>query len=110
MGHNPHPLGRVCSDIIRVEEHNDGYDKFFLVPKVRQKADKFNSHPTIKPLELMNHLVRLLSWENQVVLDPFMGSGSTGVSCTDLKRQFYGYELDKGYYEIAEKRLKSTHT
>jgi site-specific DNA-methyltransferase (adenine-specific) len=106
VGHNPHPKGRVTSNIIRTKAFDDGYDKFFLVPKVRQHAEEFNNHPTLKPVELMHHLVKLLTWENQLVLDPFMGSGSTGVSSIALKRKFRGFELNKDYYKIAEKRLK----
>lgn len=106
VGHNPHPNGRVTANILRVDEFNDGYDKFFLIPKVRQHAEDFNNHPTLKPVSLMHHLVKLLSWENQLILDPFMGSGSTGVSALQLKRKFAGYELDKDYFKIAKRRLK----
>ena len=56
----------------------------------------------------MHHLVKLLSWENQTVLDPFMGSGSTGVSSLILNRNFKGYELDENYYKIANRRIKNT--
>ena len=105
VGHNPHPKGRVPANIIRTEPFNDGYDKFFLVPKVRQKKEDFNFHPTLKPVELMFHLIKLISFENQTILDPFMGSGSTGVACLKLKRKFIGYELDKDYFNIAERRL-----
>ncbi|MEO6833025.1 MAG: site-specific DNA-methyltransferase [Chitinophagaceae bacterium] len=107
VGHNPHPLGRVTANILRTEAFEDGYDKFFLVPKVRQHADEFNNHPTIKPLQLMDHLVKLLSWPGQTVLDPFMGSGSSGVSALSLERDFKGYELDKGYFEIARRRISA---
>lgn len=107
VGHNPHPKGRVTANMLRTESFNDGYDKFFLVPKVRQHADDFNNHPTLKPVELMHHLVKLLTWEDQLVLDPFMGSGSTGLSCLMLNRRFFGYELDKEYFRIAEKRIKN---
>lgn len=106
VGHNPHPKGRVTANILRVEEHEDGYDKFFLVPKVRQKAQDFNTHPTLKPVELMQHLIKLISFENQIVLDPFMGSGSTGVASLELKRQFRGFELEKEYFQIAKKRFQ----
>lgn len=106
VGHNPHPAGRVAANIIRTDAFEDGYDKFFLVPKVRQHADKFNSHPTIKPLQLMDHLVKLLSWQGQKVLDPFMGSGSTGVSALNLARDFIGFELDAEYFKIASRRIK----
>ena len=105
VGHNPHPLGRVTANVLRTEALEDGYDKFFLVPKVRQHADEFNNHPTIKPVHLMDHLVKLLSWEDHTVLDPFMGSGSTGVSAKALSRNFIGYELDAAYFDIAQKRI-----
>jgi len=108
VGHNPHPKGRVPSNIIRTDNQNDGYDKFFVVPKVRQKKDDFNSHPTLKPVELMHHLVKLITFEKQIILDPFMGSGSTGVASLELKRDFIGYELDKEYFQIAQKRLDNT--
>ena len=107
VGHNPHPNGRMPSNIVRTDAFNDNYDKFFLIPKVRQKKEDFNYHPTVKPVELMFHLVKLISFEGQSVLDPFMGSGSTGVACLKLKRKFIGYELDKNYYEIAKKRLNN---
>ncbi|MEA2097493.1 MAG: site-specific DNA-methyltransferase [Patescibacteria group bacterium] len=105
VGHNPHPKGRVPANIIRTNKFKDGYDKFFLVPKVRQNKESFNFHPTLKPVELMFHLVKLVSFENQTVIDPFMGSGSTGLACLELKRKFIGYELDKDYFKIAEQRL-----
>lgn len=105
VGHNPHPKGRVASNIIRTENFGDEYDKFFVVSKVRQKADDFNHHPTLKPVELMHHLVKLISFSNQVVLDPFAGSGSTGVACKDLSRKFVGYEQDNNYFEICKQRL-----
>lgn len=108
VGHNPHEKGRVSANIIRTDEFEDGYDKFFLVPKVRQKKDDFNFHPTLKPVELMHHLVKLVTFEGQTVLDPFMGSGSTGVACMELKRNFIGYELDKNYIEIAKKRIEES--
>lgn len=110
VGHNPHPKGRVPANILRTEAFEDGYDKFFLVPKVRQKADDFNHHPTLKPVELMQHLVKLITFKNQTVLDPFMGSGSTGLACLNLERKFIGFELEKEYFDIAQKRLKNFKT
>lgn len=105
VGHNPHPKGRVAANIIRSEEWEDGYDKFFVIPKVRQKAEKYNHHPTLKPVNLMHHLVKLVSFERQTVLDPFMGSGSTGVASLELQRAFIGFELDEAYFKICEQRL-----
>lgn len=105
VGHNPHPLGRVCANYLRTEPWQDGYDKFFMVPKVRQHKDSFNSHPTLKPTALMEHLVKLVSFEGQTVLDPFAGSGSTGVAALQRRRQFVGYEKDATYYEIMNRRM-----
>ena len=106
VGHNPHPMGRVPSNILRVEAFKDGYDKFFLVPKVRQKAETYNNHPTLKPVELMQHLVKLITFEGQIVLDPFSGSGSTGLACLMNDRKYIGYELETNYYDISLKRIE----
>ena len=62
-------------------------------------------HPTQKSLPLMEWLVKVHSNENNVVLDPFMGSGTTGVACRNLNRNFIGIELDSDYFKIAEKRI-----
>ena len=70
-------------------------------------ADKNKySHPTIKPLEIIKNLIINSSNENDVVFDPFMGSGTTAVACKELNRHYIGFELDKEYYEIACDRLK----
>lgn len=106
VGHNPHPVGRTPSNILRVDALNDGYDKFFLVPKVRQNAEKYNTHPTKKTVELMQHLVKLISFEEQIILDPFSGSGSTGVASLINNRKYIGYELEEEYYKISERRMK----
>ncbi len=105
VGHNPHPKGRVTANILRTEIWQDEYDKFFVVPKVRQQAEEFNHHPTLKPVELMQHLIKLISFKQHVVLDPFMGSGSTGVASLQLSRRFIGFELDNAYFKISQQRL-----
>ena len=63
-------------------------------------------HPTTKPLPLMRELVELFSDPGELVLDPFAGSGSTGVACRQLGRRFIGWELSPDYYEIACRRLR----
>ena len=63
-------------------------------------------HPTQKPLELMEALIQKHSNEGDLVLDTFMGSGTTGVASKNTKRNFIGIELDKEYFKIAEKRIK----
>ena len=64
-----------------------------------------NNHPTVKPIHLMSWLVRLVSKKGDTVLDPFMGSGTTGVACKQLDRNFIGIELNEEYIVIAEKRI-----
>jgi site-specific DNA-methyltransferase (adenine-specific) len=64
-----------------------------------------NHHPTVKPIALMEYLVKLVCPVNGVVLDPFMGSGTTGIACKNLGRRFIGIEIDAGYYDIAYQRI-----
>lgn len=64
------------------------------------------THPTEKPLSLMRELVELFSNRDETILDPFMGSGTTGVACVKLGRKFIGIELDKRYFDIACKRIE----
>jgi len=62
-------------------------------------------HPTEKPVDLLEFYIRNSSSNGDLVLDPFMGSGSTGVACKNLNRNFIGIELDKKYYDIAVNRI-----
>ena len=64
-------------------------------------------HPTIKPLNITEKIIRNSSKENNTILDPFMGSGTTGVACINTNRNFIGVELDEKYYKIAEERIKN---
>jgi DNA modification methylase len=72
------------------------------------KAKQSNSHPTVKPIALMEYLIKMVTPKGGTVLDPFMGSGTTGVACKKLKRDFIGIELSKEYCNIARKRLEET--
>ncbi len=69
-----------------------------------------NNHPTVKPLALMKYLVTLISREGQTVLDPFMGSGTTGIACKELNRNFVGIEKEPEYLEIAKRRIFETES
>ena len=64
-------------------------------------------HPTMKPMKLMAQIVNDYSQETDLIYDPFFGSGSTLMACKMLKRKFVGTEINKEYYEIAEKRINS---
>lgn len=62
-------------------------------------------HPTMKDIKVISYLVKLLTNENDLVLDCFLGSGTTGIACKTLNRNFIGIELDKKYFDIASNRI-----
>ena len=67
-------------------------------------------HPTQKPARLLERLMALVTQENELVLDPFMGSASTGVACINTGRKFIGMELDDQYFDIAKQRIEKALT
>ena len=77
---------------------------YYVTPK-NIKDKKAFRHPTIKPLNIVQNFIANSSCEGEVVLDPFMGSGTTGVACVNTNRHFIGIELDEEFYEIAKKRI-----
>lgn len=81
--------------------------KYYVTPTNKEDKKLYN-HPTIKPLEIIKNLVINSSKENDIILDPFMGSGTTGVACKQLDRNFIGIEMDSNYYNIAERRINET--
>lgn len=72
---------------------------------IEAKRTNNKLHPTQKPIELLEKFIMASSNENDIVLDPFTGSGSTGVACQNTNRNFIGFELDEKYFEIAKERL-----
>ena len=70
-----------------------------------EKAPSRNIHPTVKPLTLMSYLVTLGSRKGDMVLDPFMGSGTTPLACVSLERKYIGIDNEQDYYEIAKARV-----
>lgn len=114
------PNGSVRSSI--------GYTKFMSVvifkkgnPKIKKSnkdifvdtpgrkvepEEGYINHPTPKPTKFIKELLEMFSKEGDLVLDPFIGSGSTAVACQDINRNFIGFEINKEYYELANKRLK----
>ena len=110
---NIHPDGRWPANLVWLDPLFVEYDHIFMVPKPsrREKGD-YNEHSTVKPVELMERLIRLVTprpsvvKEDVIVLDPFMGSGTTGVAAKNLERKFIGYEVDKSSFDIAKRRIK----
>lgn len=87
--------------------NNCGQGDILRVPNKKTKnADGKNIHDSEKPIELMNILIENSSNVGDIVLDPFMGSGTTGVACVNTNRRFIGIELDENYYNIACKRVE----
>lgn len=102
--------GYFPSNIVTSEAGiEDTIDKVFLVAKPT-KAEKgdYNTHLTVKPVALISHLIKLFTKEGAIVLDPFMGSGTAAVACIQAKRKFLGFDINKEYIKIAERRIKDT--
>jgi site-specific DNA-methyltransferase (adenine-specific) len=97
------PDGRYPSNIIG--EVMIEHQKYFYAPRAtRKEKGEDNNHPTVKPVSLMEYLIRVYSPAGSVVLDPFCGSGSTGVAALNVERDFYGIEMDPNYAAIADQR------
>lgn len=86
----------------------DGRNKEIENPYQRNKSIAKNNHPTVKPLKLMEYLVKLVTPKGGVCLDPFMGSGTTAVACKKNGFNYLGFDMTKEYVEIAEARIKAT--
>ena len=86
-----------------------GASRFFYCAKVSSsERGEDNKHPTVKPIKLMSYFCRLVTPPNGIVLDPFMGSGSTGLAAQKEGFRFIGIEKEKEYFEITKKRLAET--
>lgn len=86
----------------------DGAERYFYCAKASKRdRGEGNDHPTVKPNALMRWLVRLVCPQGGTVLDPFMGSGSTGVACIQEGMRFVGIDMDEHYCEIAKKRISA---
>lgn len=79
--------------------------KKYYVSPTNKDDKKLFGHPTIKPVNIIENLIINSSSENDIVLDCFMGSGTTGVACINNNRDFIGIEIDEGYFKIAENRI-----
>ena len=88
-------------------EKDYGFTKDIKVHNRERRNDpRKNTHPTIKPIKLMSYLITLFTREGDYVLDPFMGSGTTGLACKLLNRNFIGIDYEEDYFNIAEERLE----
>jgi len=81
--------------------------KTVFTSSTNKKDKSLYGHPTIKPLEIIKTLIENSSYEGDLVLDPFMGSGTTAVAAKQLNRDFIGFEINQKFYEASQKRLAS---
>ena len=100
--------GMYPANVFTVENINKIIDKTFLLPKpTKKEKGKYNTHKTVKPLAICEYIISLTTFsENAVVLDPFVGSGTTVVAAKKLNRNYIGIDINKDYVDIANKRLK----
>lgn len=77
----------------------DDYRKFYIT------SCKKGLHPAEKPVDLLKRFIKVSSNENDIIFDPFMGSGTTGITAKNLNRDFIGIEIDKKYFNIAKERI-----
>lgn len=89
--------------ISQAEMHN------FIESSICMKPERLSNpkHPAQKPISILRKMIEIASNENDIVFDPFMGVGSTGVAALDLNRRFIGVELDETYFEAAQKRIET---
>jgi DNA modification methylase len=85
--------------------YDENGERFAVGFDDRAKGNVGNNHPTVKPIELMKYLIKLITPPGGTVLDPFCGSGSTGCAAVELGHPFIGCELDPKYVEIAQRRI-----
>ena len=90
----------------RVESDKSASRFFYCAKASKKDRGEGNNHPTVKPTELMAYLCRLVTPPGGIVLDPFMGSGSTGKAAMCEGFGFIGMEMDPDYFEIAKTRIK----
>ena len=99
--------GYFPSNIVVTEDVGQSLDKVFLVAKPNKvEKGSYNTHLSVKPVQLMSHLIKLFTKEDAIVLDPFMGSGTTAVACVQSKRKYIGFDINVEYIKITEKRIK----
>ena len=99
------------SNIITTDNIEESIDNIFLVSKPNKKEKKeYNTHLSVKPISLISHLIKLFTKEQAIILDPFIGSGTTAIACIESNRNYIGYDINKEYIDITERRIKDYQT
>ena len=97
---------KVLANVMTLEEINPAFDNNFLVSKpTKKEKGKDNTHITVKPIKLMEHLINVFSKKGAIILDPFLGSGTTAIACKNTNRKCIGIEKNKEYFDISISRV-----
>lgn len=98
--------GKFPSNVMTTQE--GVLDTVFLVKKpTKVEKGDFNTHLSVKPLELVEHLIKLFTKDESIILDPFMGSGTTAVAAVKSNRKYIGFDINQEYIDISNKRVLS---
>ena len=110
ISRNPSDVYGFASDHVSVSDGNIHPSSVLAFDSDRGNNQQGLMHPTQKPISLMEFLILTYTNENDVVLDPFMGAGSTALACAMTNRRFIGVEKEQRYFDLAIKRLQSPRT
>jgi len=107
--YNPTNTGKreALGNLEMTHANHNGNNELRYPSTIQKFNTEVGNHPTQKPVTLMEYLIKTYTQENDTVLDFTMGSGTTGVACKNLNRNFVGIELDKDYFAIAESRINA---
>ena len=107
--YNPTNTGKreALGNLEMTHANHNGNNELRYPSTIQKFNTEVGNHPTQKPVTLMEYLIKTYTQENDTVLDFTMGSGTTGIACKNLNRNFIGIELDKDYFAIAESRINA---
>jgi site-specific DNA-methyltransferase (adenine-specific) len=107
--YNPTNTGKreALGNLEMTHANHNGNNELRYPSTIQKFNTEVGKHPTQKPVTLMEYLIKTYTQENDTVLDFTMGSGTTGVACKNLNRNFIGIELDKNYFDIATERINN---
>lgn len=106
--HNPTSYGKGNNQITIDHRDSGSAARFFYCAKAsKSERGEGNNHPTVKPIKLIKYLCTLITPPNGIILDPFMGSNTTGKAAKELGFNFIGIELEEQYFEIAKERIET---
>lgn len=106
--HSLNALDEIARETIKNQNYDAKVSRFFYCPKPKGKdKDEYNTHPTVKPLELMKYLVRLATPHEGIVLDPFAGSGTTLLAAKNENKRYIGFEMNEEYIKIINQRINN---